>query len=47
MSLSRLLKTEGRAEEAHWVLSELYVWFMEGVATADLYQAKALLDELS
>jgi hypothetical protein len=36
VSLSHLLKTEGNAEEASRMLSELYVWFAEGVATADI-----------
>jgi predicted ATPase len=46
MSLARLLATEGRRDEAHALLAEIYGWFTEGFDTADLKDAKALLDEL-
>ena len=46
-SLARLLKSESRRDEAHAMLSEIYNWFTEGFDTADLKDAKALLDELS
>jgi hypothetical protein len=36
-----------RCDEAHAVLSEIYNWFTEGFDTADLKDAKALLDELT
>jgi hypothetical protein len=45
--LSRLLQQQGKKEEAHRVLAEIYGWFTEGFDTADLKEAKALLDELS
>jgi tetratricopeptide (TPR) repeat protein len=47
MSLSRLLATQGRREEARMMLAEIYNWFTEGLDTADLKDAKALLEELS
>ena len=47
MSLSRLLGQQGKNEEAHAMLSEIYGWFTEGFDTADLRDAKALMDELS
>jgi predicted ATPase/class 3 adenylate cyclase len=46
-SLSRLLQGQGKGTEAHRLLSEIYNWFTEGFDTADLKQAKALLDELA
>jgi predicted ATPase len=47
MSLARLLSNSGRRDDAHTMLSEIYHWFSEGFHTADLKEAKALLDELS
>jgi hypothetical protein len=45
-SLARLLRnTECRAE-ARAMLAEIYNWFSEGFDTADLKDAKALLEEL-
>jgi hypothetical protein len=41
-----LLAKEGRRDEARATLSEIYGWFTEGFDTADLKDAKALLDEL-
>jgi predicted ATPase len=46
-SLVRLLARQGRRNEAGRMLSEIYGWFTEGFDTADLQDAKALLDELS
>jgi predicted ATPase len=37
----------GRRDEARTMLAEIYGWFTEGFDTADLKDAKALLDELS
>ena len=34
-------------DEARTMLAEIYGWFTEGFDTADLQEAKALLDELS
>ena len=47
MSLARLLAKQGRRDEARAMLAEIYDWFTEGFDTADLKDAKALLDELS
>ena len=47
MSLSRLWQKQGKKEEARDLLSEIYDWFTEGFDTADLKEAKALLEELS
>jgi class 3 adenylate cyclase/tetratricopeptide (TPR) repeat protein len=46
MSLARLLNDQGRREEARTILAEVYNWFTEGFDTADLKDAKALLEEL-
>jgi predicted ATPase len=46
-SLARLLATQGHRDEARTMLAEIYGWFTEGFDTADLKDAKALLDELS
>jgi predicted negative regulator of RcsB-dependent stress response len=46
MSLARLLAQQGRREEARTMLATIYNWFTEGFDTADLKDAKALLDEL-
>ena len=45
-SLARLLASLGHREEARTMLAEIYNWFTEGFDTADLKEAKALLDEL-
>jgi predicted ATPase len=45
-SLSRLWNTQGRGEEARELLQDVYGWFTEGFDTADLREAKALLDAL-
>ncbi len=47
LSLARLLRTQGRKEEARRQLAELYGWFTEGFDTADLQAARALLEEMS
>jgi class 3 adenylate cyclase/tetratricopeptide (TPR) repeat protein len=46
-SLARLLRDTGLRQEARATLSEIYNWFTEGFDTADLKDAKALLEELS
>ena len=46
-SLARLLEKQCRRDEARTMLAEIYGWFTEGFDTADLKDAKALLDELS
>ncbi len=47
MSLARLLDKQGKRDEARAILADIYNWFTEGFDTADLKDAKALLDELS
>jgi tetratricopeptide (TPR) repeat protein len=47
ISLARLLASQGRSGEAHTMLAEIYNWFTEGLDTADLKEARALLDELT
>jgi len=46
-SLARLLAKQGRPDEARAMLAEIYNWFTEVFGTADLKDAKALLDDLS
>ena len=46
-SLARLLDKKSKRDEARAMLAEIYGWFTEGFDTADLKDAKALLDELS
>jgi predicted ATPase len=45
-SLARLLTQQGRRDESRSMLAEIYGWFTEGFDTADLKDAKALLEEL-
>jgi predicted ATPase len=47
MSLSRLWQKQGKKDKARQMLAEIYNWFTEGFDTADLKDAKALLDALS
>ena len=47
MSLARLWQQQGKRQEAHDLLAPVYGWFTEGFDTADLQDAKALLDELA
>jgi predicted ATPase len=47
MSLTRLLATQGGRDEARTMLADIYGWFTEGFDTADLKDAKALLEELN
>ena len=46
ISFARLLSSQGKRDEARAMLAEIYNWFTEGFDTADLKDAKALLDEL-
>jgi adenylate cyclase len=46
-SLTRLLALQERRDEARNMLAEIYGWFTEGFDTADLKDAKALLDQLA
>jgi predicted ATPase len=45
-SLARLWRDQGKHAEAHNLLAPVYGWFTEGFDTADLKEAKALLEEL-
>ena len=45
-SLARLWRDQGKRAEARDLLAPVYGWFTEGFDTADLKDAKALLDEL-
>ena len=47
MSLSRLWQQQGKRQEAHQLLSEIYGWFTEGFDTVDLQEAMALLEQLA
>ena len=45
--LARLWQSQGKRTEAHDLLAPVYSWFTEGFDTADLKDAKALLEELA
>jgi predicted ATPase len=45
-SIARLWQREGKHQDAHELLAPIYAWFTEGFDTADLQEAKALLEEL-
>jgi predicted ATPase len=47
MSLARLWQQQGKEGEARQILADIYGWFTEGFDTADLQEAKALLEELT
>ena len=47
MSLSRLWQQQAKQGEARQMLTDIYGWFTEGFDTADLQEAKALLEELT
>jgi predicted ATPase len=46
-SLARLWQQQGKRQEAHQLLAEIYGWFTEGFDTADLQEAKALVAALA
>jgi class 3 adenylate cyclase/predicted ATPase len=46
MSLARLWRNQGDAQQAHELLAPVYGWFTEGFDTRDLKEAKTLLEEL-
>src|SRR5262249_16899210 len=46
-SLARLWQSQGKRDAARQLLGDVYYWFTEGFDTADLKDAKALLDELA
>jgi len=47
MSLSRLWQRQGKRQEAYDLLAPIYGWFTEGFDTADLQEARTLLQELT
>jgi class 3 adenylate cyclase/predicted ATPase len=46
MGLCRMWRKQGRTQEARRALAEVYAWFTEGFDTADLQDARRLLEEL-
>ena len=47
ISLARLWQQQAKMDQALELLTPLYHWFIEGFETADLREAKALIDTLS
>jgi predicted ATPase len=47
LSLSRLWQQQGKRAAAYELLAPIYGWFTEGFGTADLQEAKALLEALA
>jgi predicted ATPase len=47
MSLACLWQQQGKRAEAYELLAPVYGWFTEGFDTADLREARALLEELA
>jgi predicted ATPase len=45
-SLARLWQQQGKRDDARQLLAEVYGWFTEGFDTADLQEARALLEAL-
>jgi adenylate cyclase len=46
-SLAKLWQRQGKCQDAYDLLAPVYGWFTEGFDTADLQDAKALLNELA
>jgi predicted ATPase len=46
MSLARLWQQQGQHAAAYTLLADIHGWFTEGLDTADLQEAQALLEEL-
>jgi predicted ATPase len=46
-SLARLWQQQGKRQDAYELLVPVYNWFTEGFDTADLQEAKALLETLA
>ena len=44
MSLARLWQQQGKRREARQLLAEAHGWFTEGFETADLQEARAMLE---
>jgi predicted ATPase len=47
ISMARLWRDQGKAQQARELLAPVYGWFTEGFDTLDLREAKALLDSLA
>jgi hypothetical protein len=47
ISLCRLWQQQGKIEAARQLLAPIYGWFTEGVDTADVEEAAALLRQLA
>ena len=47
MSPDRLRQYQGQCQEPRPLLAPIYGWFTEGLDTADLQEAKVLLEELA
>jgi hypothetical protein len=47
MSVARLWRDQGKAQQARELLAPVYGWFTEGFDTRDLKEVKALLEELA
>ena len=47
MSLARLWQRQGKQNKGCELLAPIYDWFTEGFDTADLQEARTLLDELA
>jgi hypothetical protein len=47
LCLSHLWRQQGKRAEARQLLAQVYDWFTEGFDTADLQEARALLDDLT
>jgi adenylate cyclase len=47
MSLARLWQRQGKRADTCQLLAEVYGWFTEGFDTANLQEARALLDVLA
>jgi predicted ATPase len=47
MSLARLWQQQGKRDEGRALLAPIYGWFTEGFDTADLQEARALLEALT
>jgi predicted ATPase len=47
LSLSRLWRQQNKRREARQLLADIYGWFTEGFETADLQEARVLLEELA
>ena len=45
-SVANIVQQQGKRAEAYELLAPIYGWFTEGFDTADLQEAKALLEEL-